>query len=232
MARKILGILGGMGPEATVDFMEKIIKATPATDDYDHIHMLVDNNPQIPSRVEAILGSGESPAPVLIKMARNLEKWGADFLAIPCNTAHFYYDDVKNAVNIPVLNMIKITRDRVLREISNIKKVGLLASTAVIITKLYHNIFNEDNIEIIIPEDNMQKRVMGIIFAVKANKCTEKEVQDFQEIINHLRHKGVEAIIIACTELSVLLKEIKCNNIPIFDAAQIMAEEVVHIVKE
>jgi len=94
-----------MGPEATVDLMLRVIKATPATDDQDHIHMLVDNNPKVPSRIKARLhGSGESPAPVLVSMARRLADWGADFLAIPCNTVHHYLREVQKAVDIPVLD--------------------------------------------------------------------------------------------------------------------------------
>ncbi|CEP66104.1 Aspartate racemase [Moorella glycerini] len=231
MAGKILGIIGGMGPEATVDFMDKIIKTTPAGDDCDHIRMLVDNNPQIPSRVQAILGSGESPAPVLVQMARNLEKWGADFLAIPCNTAHLYYSDIKNAVKIPVLNMVKSARKRILSELPDIKKIGLLASTAVVVTRLYHDVFKEDNIELITPDEKQQQMVMAIIFAVKANQWTNKQLQDLQKLINELIARGAEAILFACTELSVIAKGIQDFGVPAFDAAQILAEEVVHIVK-
>lgn len=231
MAGKILGIIGGMGPEATVDFMDKIIKTTPAGDDCDHIRMLVDNNPQIPSRVQAILGSGESPAPVLVQMARNLEKWGADFLAIPCNTAHLYYADIKNAVKIPVLNMVKSARKRILSELPDIKKIGLLASTAVVVTRLYHDVFKEDNIELITPDEKQQQMVMAIIFAVKANQWKNKQLQDLQKLINELIARGAEAILFACTELSVIAKGIQDFGVPAFDAAQILAEEVVHIVK-
>ena len=87
------GIIGGMGPEATVDLMQRIIANTSAIDDVDHIRCIVDNNPKIPSRIKAILEQGgENPGPSMAEMARRLEKWGADFLVIPCNTAHYYYD--------------------------------------------------------------------------------------------------------------------------------------------
>jgi aspartate racemase len=231
MSTKILGIIGGMGPEATVDFMDKIIKATPAADDSDHIRMLVDNNPQIPSRVKAILGSGESPAPVMIQMARQLEKWGADFLAIPCNTAHLYYSEVKNAVKIPVLNIINSTRERVLQEMPTIKKIGLLASTAVIITELYHNVFKPDNIEVLTPNKNLQQKIMTLIFDVKSNKYTAESIQELNEIADELIKSGAQAIIIGCTELSVLAKDAESIGVPTFDPSQILAEEVVRIAK-
>ncbi|MFW6037888.1 MAG: aspartate/glutamate racemase family protein, partial [Desulfonatronovibrio sp.] len=109
MAEKIAGILGGMGPEATVDLMNRVIKATPAKDDEDHIRMVVDNNPKVPSRIKALIqGDGSSPGPCLREMARKLESWGVDFLAMPCNTAHFYHQEIQEAVSIPVLDMISL----------------------------------------------------------------------------------------------------------------------------
>ncbi len=220
-----------MGPEATVDFMDKIIKATPANDDSDHIRMLVDNNPRIPSRVKAILGSGESPGPVMVQIARQLEKWGADFLAIPCNTAHFYYPEVKSAVKIPVLNIITSTRDRVLQEIPDIKRLGLLASTAVMVTRLYHDAFQEYNVEILLPTKDLQEKIMTIIFEVKSNKYDAELVKELKEIANELIKNGAQAIIFGCTELSVLAKDAGYFSIPTFDPAQILAEEVVRIAK-
>ena len=106
MTEKIVGILGGMGPEATVDLMQRIIRLTRAVDDIDHIRCIVDNNPKVPSRIKAIIeGDGEDPGPCMADMANRLETWGADFLVIACNTAHFYYNAVQDAVDIPVINL-------------------------------------------------------------------------------------------------------------------------------
>ncbi|MEM6545430.1 MAG: aspartate/glutamate racemase family protein, partial [Pseudomonadota bacterium] len=103
---KTVGIIGGMGPEATVDLMSRVIALTPATDDADHIPMLVDNNSQVPSRIAALLeGTGTSPEPVLIAMAERLQHMGAQLLAMPCNTAHHYHQAVQAAVQIPFLDM-------------------------------------------------------------------------------------------------------------------------------
>jgi aspartate racemase len=128
MEEKIVGIIGGMGPEATVDLMKRVIRATPAADDIDHIRMVVDNNPKVPSRIKALVErTGESPVPCMAEMARRLTAWGVDFLAIPCNTAHYYYDQVRAAVTIPVLNMVDRTTARVIDENPKIRRVGLLA---------------------------------------------------------------------------------------------------------
>ncbi|GAH53208.1 unnamed protein product, partial [marine sediment metagenome] len=109
MPEKIIGILGGMGPEATVDLFHKIIKFTPAKKDQDHFRIIIDNNPKIPDRTAAILGKGEDPLPALQETARNLEKAGVDFIIIPCNTAHYFLPQIQKSVNIPVLNMIEET---------------------------------------------------------------------------------------------------------------------------
>ena len=134
---KTVGIIGGMGPEATIDLMQRILRLTPAPkgkdmDDIDHIRCLVDNNPKIPSRIKAIIDKdGVDPGPFIADMAKGLESWGADFLAIPCNTAHYYYDIVQSAVNIPVINLIDIVCHHIGTHFPDHDKIGILASTAV-----------------------------------------------------------------------------------------------------
>ena len=129
---RTVGILGGMGPEATVDLMQRIIRLTPALDDADHIRCIVDNNPKVPSRIKAIIeGDGEDPGPCMADMGRRLEAWGADFLAIACNTAHYYYDAVREAVHIPVINLIDLVANHVKDQFPELGKVGILASPAV-----------------------------------------------------------------------------------------------------
>ena len=111
---KIVGILGGMGPDATVDLMQRIIRLTPALDDADHIRCIVDNNPKVPSRIKAIIeGGGEDPGPCMADMGRRLASWGADFLVIACNTAHYYHGAVQQAVDIPVINLIDLVTNHV-----------------------------------------------------------------------------------------------------------------------
>src|ERR1700760_783522 len=107
---KVIGVIGGMGPEATVDFLHRLVARTPARDDADHLHVLVDNNPKIPSRIAALIdGTGEDPAPVLCAMAKGLEAQGADFLVMPCNTAHYYLPAIAGSVAIPMLDMVALS---------------------------------------------------------------------------------------------------------------------------
>ncbi|GAH56604.1 unnamed protein product, partial [marine sediment metagenome] len=143
MPEKIIGILGGMGPEATIDLFYKIIKFTPAEKDQDHFRIIIDNNPKIPDRTAAILGKGEDPLPALQETARNLEKAGVDFIIIPCNTAHYFLPQIQKSVNIPVLNMIEETAKETRKRIFPIQKVGLLASMGIYKTEIYHQHFKK-----------------------------------------------------------------------------------------
>ncbi len=163
------GILGGMGPQAAIDFQQRIIRHTRALDDSDHIHCLVDNNPAIPSRISHIIDkTGEDPSPVIIDMAQRLEKWGADFIVIPCNTAHYYYDSIQKSVSIPVLNILDLVVDEVLSLKPPGSMVGILGSTAIIRTGLYDDRFREKGIQTVYPDSGVQNVLFDLIKAGKA----------------------------------------------------------------
>ncbi|CZF81779.1 putative amino-acid racemase [Grimontia celer] len=226
-----VGILGGMGPEATVDLMQRVIAATPANDDADHIRMLVDNDPKVPSRIKALIeGTGESPGPYMAKMAQGLERGGADFLVIPCNTAHKFYPDVESAVSVPVLNLLELAAAKIHQSYPEIERVGLLASTAVQLTNLYATAMDKQGIKPIFPDDDFQQNVMTLIKAVKAKNQTENMIAQFNEAAENLEDQGAGCLLIACTELSVIADSLK-SHLPIFDAAQILADEIVLRVK-
>ncbi len=224
---KIVGIIGGMGPEATVDMMSRVIRATPAKDDVDHIRMLVDNNPKIPSRIKAIIeGTGESPVPCMIEMAQNLVAWGADFLAIPCNTAHYYYDAVQAAVDVPVLNMIDLTVDAIITENPEVRRPGLLASTAVFMTGLYKKRFEKKGLKLITPADSAQEKVMTAIRQIKTGRFGSREIKVVNTAANELTTAGADVLIVACTELSIISSSVK-SRVRLYDTSQVLAEAVV-----
>jgi len=228
---KTVGIIGGMGPEATVELMRLVIELTPADDDQDHIRMLVDNNPKVPSRMKAIIdGSGESPLPELIKMAQGLEKSGAEFLVMPCHTAHYYYDGIAESVSIPFINLIELTASTINILSPDIKKVGVLASTAVKNTKLYDNAFADLNIDVVFPEPKPQEKVMQIIKNVKGKNLNLDSLDDFSHAGQYLNRQGAECLVIACTELSVIADKLD-SPIPVFDALEILADEIINIAK-
>ncbi len=231
MKEKTVGVIGGMGPEATVDLMRRVLRATPAKDDVDHIRMVVDNNPKVPSRMRAIVeGTGEDPAATMAEMARKLAEWGVDFLAIPCNTAHYYYDQVTSAVNIPVLNMIELTAKTVIAESSGIRTVGLLASTAVLLTQLYDKRFQAKAVDVIHPSSKVQDRLMAAIRKVKTGRYGQDVRDTLRSAANELVGRRAEVLIIACTELSVIADAVDVD-VKLYDSSQVLAETIVRMAK-
>ncbi len=228
-SERVVGIIGGMGPEATVDLMQRIIRLTPALDDIDHIRCVVDNNPKVPSRIKAIVeGTGIDPAPAIIDMARRLEAWGADFLVMPCNTAHHYYNQVNNGVDVPVLHLVKLVVNHICGTCPEVRNIGILASPAVIMTNLYQEICEDYGLGVIYPESGDQDDLFNIIREVKAGKTDGELRDDFQQICDRLVEQGAELVVVACTELGVIAEDLTTANV---DAAEILAREIVDIVK-
>jgi aspartate racemase len=199
MAEKIAGVIGGMGPEATVEFLARIVRATPARDDADHIRVLVDNNPKIPSRIAALVeGGGEDPLPTLVAMARGLEKQGADFLTIPCNTAHYYRAGIAAAVTVPVLDMVALAISKLPR---GARRIGMLASPAVQKVGLYPARLHDAGFEAVFPDPAGENAMLDVIRAVKAAALQDRHRSTYTAIAADL---DCDAYLIACTELSVL----------------------------
>ncbi len=199
---KTLGIIGGMGPLATVNLFNKIIINTDAQNDQEHIHMLIDNNTNIPDRTAFLLGKGEDPTEELIKSAIRLEKAGADFLVMPCNTAHYFYENIKEKINIDFLNMIEETVKFIQLNYPNNKKIGLLSTDGTLKAKIYDLYFNKQNIQVINPRKETQSSIMDIIYGIKGGK-KEIQIDGIYSAVEEFKAKGVEIFILGCTELSV-----------------------------
>lgn len=215
---RTVGVIGGMGPEATVDFLRRIVAATPAEDDQDHIRVLVDNNPKIPSRLAAIVdGTGGDPLPVLIAMAQGLERQGADLLAMPCNTAHHYRPRIAQAVSIPVLDMVALS----VAALPPGTRIGMLASPAVRLVGLYEERLRAAGREAVFPQDDAP--VLEIIRALKANRVTDAHRESYARIAGAL---DCDACLIACTELSVLGAP-EGVTVPVVDALDVLVKAVV-----
>jgi aspartate racemase len=201
---KTIGIVGGMGPAATVDFMRRIVQETGASDDSGHFRMLVDNNPKVPSRIAAIIEkTGPSPLPALITMAQGLEKAGADFLVMPCNTAHHHHRLVQDSVGIPFLSMIEIAADYVLCSQPHAKRVGFLASPAVRLLGVYEKRFAESDLKAVYPDEETNAALLGTIRDIKAGRIGAGQDAVLQSAAASLAEAG-DVILIACTEFSLL----------------------------
>lgn len=202
---KTLGIIGGMGPLATVKLFKKIVLKTDADCDQEHIHILIDNNTQIPSRPNFIMDSrNENPKHELIKSAKKLESIGADFLVMPCNTAHYFYNDIIEVINIPFLNMIDLTLKHLEENYPYIRKIGLLSTEGTIQAKIYDQVFKSSHIEILKPDVKEQSYINDLISSVKQG-ITDHNLNSFYETIDNMNNQGVELFIAACTEISVAL---------------------------
>lgn len=222
---KTIGILGGMGPEATSHFLNLIIKHTPAKIDQEHIPIIVWNNPKIPDRTDYINGKGGNPLPHLIEGAMKLKKSGADFIVIPCVTAHYFFDELLEAVKIPFLNIIDETIKYQQNKFPKIKRVGLIASSGTLKTKLFQSYYKNTGIKIITSNKADQKKyVMEAIYGIKGIKAgyKNKPRKLLLEAGKKLIKGDAQAIIAGCTESAIVLRERNCP-VPLLNSLKILA---------
>ena len=151
MADKIIGILGGMGPEATRDLFDKIIRETPANRDQEHLRILIDNNPKIPDRTAAIIGDGENPVPAMAAGAKLLARAGADFIIIPCISAHFFLDALQNELDIPILSAFDAVSEHIVSQHPDVDTVGLIATTGTVQGRRFQQVLSNSGIQSRIP---------------------------------------------------------------------------------
>ena len=221
-AHPVVGIIGGMGPEATVDLMRRIIARTPASDDQDHVHLLVESNPKIPSRIAHLIeGTGADPTPELVRIARNLEAAGATLLAMPCNTAHDYATAIRAAVSIPLLDMVALSAAR-LQALAPGARVGLLASTAVQRTGLYAAALAPLGLTLVPAE--RQDALMALIRGVKRGATGDAALQALRSFVDELAARA-DVVLIACTELSVLAAELR-PAVPLLDSLDVLTDAI------
>ncbi len=198
---KTIGIIGGMGPLATVHLFERIVLKTKAQMDQDHIRVLIDSNTNIPDRTKAIIGEGEDPVKELVNSAKILENSGADFLIMPCNTAHYFIDEIKKSVNIPFLNMpeetVKYTYDKYGKD----TVVGIMATDGTIKSKIYENYYSKLGIKTVVPVKT-QERIMEFIYDVIKKGNYNAGTDLLFECANELKELGATAFLLGCTELS------------------------------
>ena len=224
MPRRV-GILGGMGPEATVLLMSKVIAAVPARDDADHVPLIVDQNPQVPSRIRRLIeGTGDDPGPVLAGMARRLEAAGAEALAMPCNTAHHYAPAIRAAASVPFLDMVALSAARARQLAGPGGTVGILASPAVRRVGLFDRPLAEAGLTAAYPSD--EAALLGAIRTVKAEGPSPAAREALAEASGDLLARGARVQLIACTEFS-LIADAVAPGAQVFDTLDVLVEAVV-----
>lgn len=229
MAEKVIGVLGGMGPEATLDCFDKIIKNTPAEKDQDHLRVLIDCNPKVPDRTAAICENGESPVPIMLDGARSLTQAGADFIIIPCVSAHFFLDDLRGQIDIPILSIFDAVTEAVDKDNLTIRVVGLLATTGTVQGRLFQKRLEQNQIATITPVESDQEKVMSCIYNIKATQVRdrrEKAKMELLEVANNLTKKGAQGIIAGCTEVPLALGP-EDLQVPFFDPLLILARAAI-----
>ncbi len=227
---KVIGILGGMGPEATVDLFRKIVEATPATRDQEHLRILIDCNPKIPSRPAALLKGGPDPTPLLQETARGLERAGAEVLLVACNTAHLFHDRLVAAVRIPVLHIVDEAVAEAVRRHPRLRSVGILAGGAAIRLRLYQDRLEAKAIRAIIPSEQDQESVISVIYSVKAGDKGPEVRARIREVAEHLARAGAELLFTGCTELPLVLQDGDVS-VPVLDPTEILARAAVRFAR-
>lgn len=224
MKKKIIGILGGMGPESTAIFYKSVIKQCQkqygAKYDEDYPEIFIYNFP-IPNIVEG-LKEPSKVLPVLVKGAKKLETIGIDFMVMPCNTATYFLEDIQKEISVSFLSIVGEVAKKVKTE--GYKKLGLLATDTTVNNKIYNKDFDKYAIELIIPEE--QDKVTEVILNILAGKKSEKDKETLKQIIKNLKNKGAEAVVLGCTDISILIQQ-EDVGIELFDSVEIYAEATV-----
>ena len=224
MKKKTAGIIGGMGPSATVDLFDKIIRHTRASADQEHIHILIDCNAGVPDRTAAILRGGESPLPMLIESAKRLEAAGADFLLLACHTSHYYYDGIQEAIEIPILNMIELTAEYIKR--LGYQSAIILGTEGSRSTGIYQTAFAKLGMEALYPDDNIQKAVSAMIYeGVKAGR-KEWDAAPLSCRLAEMEARYRTLSVLACTELPIAVKEYGLKG-SFVDPTLVLAKEAI-----
>lgn len=223
--KKPIGILGGMGPLATVDAMSKIIKNTNATCDQEHIPVITVSIPDIPDRTQSILNHDNKPLEKMSEYLKILENAQAGCIIIPCNTAHFWFNQLQARTPIKMISIIEATINHIKK--NHIEEVCILATSATIATQLYQTKLTENNIGFIVPDTHVQQKVMDSIYHYKSGKYAESKAI-INEVINVYGLDSGIKFLLACTELPIILEEWITNYPNLFiDATDILIQDAI-----
>lgn len=233
-----IGIIGGVGPSATVDFMDKIIRKTPAAKDQEHVKMIIEHNPQIPDRTAHLVGDGEDPTLALYSCAKQLERNNADLIAIPCNTAHAFVDLLQKRLAIPIVNMIDEVVAFASKHFPGERGVGLLATTGTVQSRIYHRAFASTGMQLVAPDEATQALVMEAIYGkegIKAGFIVGKPRELLLKAGKYLTEQGAGILILGCTEIPLVFQglervTLRGKEIALLDPTSILAEKCLEMI--
>lgn len=224
MNTRTVGVIGGMGPAATVHFMGRVLALTPAVSDQDHLHLIVDNNSGVLDRNAAVAGSGPSPAPVLVAMARGLQRAGAEMLVMPCNTAHAFAGAIVAASDLPFIDLIEAASDEAVSH--KAARVGVLAADGCLQAGLYQHAFARRHVAPVLLEPRAQARFMALLYAVKAGDLGPDVRWGMRALAEELVDAGAEALVAGCTEVPLVLGP-EDVSVPLTDSLDVLARATI-----
>ena len=227
-AKKTAGVMGGMGPESTVDFMARVIALTHSGSDQDHVHMIVDHDPTVPNRQRAIREGLTDVTDALGAMAKRLEEAGADFLVMVCNTAHVFLDGVHANTKIPFINIIDESVNEIDRICPEARQVGVLATDGCLITDIYQDAITASGRTALVPEGAALEQLMSLITAIKAGNQGEDIRRSMQASANALVDQGADAIISGCTEIPIVFEGENCS-VPVIASTYVLARRTLEL---
>jgi aspartate racemase len=208
--KKTIGILGGMGPEATNYFYGLLIKHTAAASDQEYIPTLIWSDPEIPPRSDAVMGSGPSPLPRLLEGIEKLERAGAELLVMPCITAHFWAGEIESRANVLFVNLLEESLVWIRKAFPGLKKTGVIATSGTVVSGLWPKTFGKGGVEVIAPEPHEQNLVMNAILGkggIKSGVTSGRPRATILRMARRLVGRGAEAIIAGCTEVPLVLRD-------------------------
>lgn len=226
MSSKTVGVLGGMGPYATEAFFRRLLDLTPARKDWDHLRLIIDNNPHIPSRSRHFLYDEPSPLPGMIQSCQQLERYPVDLIVLPCNSASIFVRDLQAVVSVPVLNIIEIASEALASLHPDVKKCVALGGFVTYAKRTYESALRGTGIELIQHGEDVQRSVESLIEELKRGNPSEQHRKALLDIIEKLRRDlGAEAAILACTEFGCL-SDVRAT-IPIIDSSEALARRTI-----
>lgn len=227
-ARRTGGVLGGLGPLATVEFLRTVVDVTEVEAEQDHVDLIVTQRSSTPDRTAAILGRGPSPAPQMAADAARLQAAGAQFIVVPCNTASYFIGTVAAGVQVPVLSIVDQTVRAVGQRHPGARRLGLMATDGTIASRIYHEAAARAGLEVVVPDEDLQRRVMAMIYdGVKRGAPVARE--EFDDCVERLDRAGADVVVAACTEISVLCSRFQARRGKVVDSLEVLARRTVEL---
>lgn len=226
--RPLIGVLGGMGPAATVDLYAKVVALAGARRDQDHVRLIVDGDPEVPDRQAAIAGTGESAGPAIVAKALRLKAARAEVLAMACHAAHAYRRDVEEATGLPFVSLVDVAVEAAVRAAPGARTAGLLATPATLDARLYEDAAAAAGLRLVTPDHvaDGRRRLMDLVWRVKAGDSGPGVRSGMADIAAELVAAGAEVLVAACTEVPLVLTQADAS-VPLVDATAALAERLV-----